>query len=82
VVDSTAVGFHDRASGRRFRLRLLTRTTYVDDYAYDYPYGYYPYATAIIRLNDGSCYVVPATRAHKHGWHLQIPVSVAVDGLS
>jgi hypothetical protein len=39
--------------------------------AYDYPYGYYPYASSDSYADDGSCYVVQRRVHTKHGWRLQ-----------
>jgi hypothetical protein len=60
-------GFHDRSFGRRFGFGFYP----YDDYAYDYPYGYYPYASSDSYADNGGCYVVQRRVHTTHGWRLQ-----------
>ena len=46
--------------------RMATMTT-----TYDYPYGYYPYASSDLYADNGNCYVVQRRVHTKHGWRLQ-----------
>ena len=63
-------GFHDRDFGRRFGFGFYPHD-YYDDYAYDYPDGYYPYASSDSYVDNGSCYVVQRRVHTKHGCRLQ-----------
>ena len=63
-------GFHDRDFGRRFGFGFYPHD-YYDDYAYDYPDGYYPYASSDSYADNGSCYVVQRRVHTKHGCRLQ-----------
>ncbi len=71
VVNSAAVDFMIAASGDVSASASTRTTNYYDDYAYDYPYGYYPYASSDSYADNGSCYVVQRRVHTTHGWRLQ-----------
>jgi hypothetical protein len=48
---------------------------YGDDYGYDYPNGYYPYAYDDSYGDNGDCYVVRRRVHTVHGWRVR-PVQV------
>jgi hypothetical protein len=64
-------GVHDRDFGRRRFGFGYPYYDYYDDYAYDYPYGYYPFASSDSYADNGSCYVVQRRVHTTHGWRLQ-----------